>query len=778
MPGNPEDYTTYQSLTYYVHGDLEAADQDLYHYARFGADSVNFYEYGVKVIPGWQTVEVPFDEITNLKLEEADSVTIYGVEKVPRRRVQVGDGWMAVYGDPSITRVSRITGGVINQGAEPVDGEVWFDDIRLTDVRRDVGYATRVSMGASFSDVLTLSADVKQTDTEFQTRGAKRRGSDDTNISLSASTKIDRFLPNMGVSLPLNARFTKIRSVPTLQSRSDIVLDEDQRREESTTRQNESYSLGFSKSTKSRNIFMKLTVDLMAVNVSMSRKRDRTPEIADTNTTYNGNFTYSLRPWWKHSLGLFKGYQVSFMPDVFDVKVYGSVNDAKKLNLRKGVVTTDKYTRNIKGDINMAFKPLYGRALETDYNIKITRDLDTNKNVAIPQSIGLGKEIRRDHRFSMRITPTVGRWLRPTFVYDVDYDENSGPEVREGGDPAGIRRTQSSSRSSLDFIITPESMFAMPSPTDTVGAAWYKRAISALPDVTMSYVLDRNSKYYKLLARPDLAYQFGLTVLVPDEINYSLSSTSQRRDEQTRRDGFNVSTDFRPFQALSLSIKYKNDKTRREFSGGTTYKEVSTWPDVAGNVSSAFYSALFGGALTNSSLNFGYKVTSNADGSGETSLTREDRTVDFVPLIGWDATWKNGVRTTFNIRHSRGETNEYLAATARKTQRTTSVNLSVKHSFSAPQGLSLPIAGRTLKFSSNLSVSMDITYEAKINRTPAVNNRVDLNTSRFSIIPKLSYGFSKSITGSANARFEQISNKKLNETRRTIGLNVSVLIKF
>ncbi len=778
IPGNPEDYTTYQSLTYYVHGDEFSDGQEIYHYARFGADSINFYEYGVRVVPGWQTVEVPFDDITGLKLEEADSVTIYGVENVPRRRVEVGGGWMAVYGDPSLTRISRITGGVINQGTEGVDGEVWFDDIRLTDVRKQAGYATRLSLGASFSDILTLNADIKQTDTEFQTRGSSRKGSDDTNISLTASTQIDRFLPNLGVSLPLGARFSKSRSVPTLKSRSDIVLDGDERLAESTTRQTESYSLGVSKSAKSENLLMKLTVDLMAASVSMSRKQDRSPEFADTNITYNGNFTYSLRPWWKHSLTLLKGYSVSFMPDAFNVKVYGSVNDAKKINLRKGVVATDKYTRNIKGDISIAVKPISGRGLETDYNINMTRDLDTNRNVAIPQSIGFGEEIKRDHRYSMRITPTVGRWLRPTFVYDVDYNENSGPEVKEGGDPPGVRRTQSSSRSTVDFIITPEGMFTMPAAGDTAGASWLKRTISKLPDVTMSYVLDRKSKYYKLVGRPDLAYQFGLTVRVPDELNYALDATSQRRDELTRRDGFNVSTDFRPFQALSLSVKYKTDKTSREFSGGTTYKEVDTWPELAGTVSSAFYSALFGGALTNSSLNFGYKFTKNSDGQGKSSITREDRTTDFAPLIGWDATWKNGVRTTFNIRHSRGETEEFLAASSLKTQRTTSVNVSVKHSFSAPQGVSIPLAGRTLRFKSNLSVAMDVTYEAKINRTPAVDNRVDLHTSRFSVIPKLSYGFSKSITGSANARFEQISNKKLGETRRTIGLNVSVLIKF
>jgi hypothetical protein len=72
---------------------------------------------------------------------------------------------------------------------------------------------------------------------------------------------------------------------------------------------------------------------------------------------------------------------------------------------------------------------------------------------------------------------------------------------------------------------------------------------------------------------------------------------------------------------------------------------------------------------------------------------------------------------------------------------------------------------------------MDVTYERKLNRQPAANI-TELDTSRLSVIPKLSYSFSKSITGSANARFEQNSDRKRGETRRTIGLNVSVLIKF
>jgi hypothetical protein len=90
----------------------------------------------------------------------------------------------------------------------------------------------------------------------------------------------------------------------------------------------------------------------------------------------------------------------------------------------------------------------------------------------------------------------------------------------------------------------------------------------------------------------------------------------------------------------------------------------------------------------------------------------------------------------------------------------------------------IPLAGRTLKFKSTLTLSADISYEMRLDRTPSAGNRVDTDTRRFSIGPRASYSFSDNITGSANARFEQRSDRKLGQTWRTIGLNASVLIRF
>jgi cell surface protein SprA len=173
----------------------------------------------------------------------------------------------------------------------------------------------------------------------------------------------------------------------------------------------------------------------------------------------------------------------------------------------------------------------------------------------------------------------------------------------------------------------------------------------------------------------------------------------------------------------------------------------------------------------------GYKGSTSTRGqsSEETSRTRRS---EWTPLVGWDATWSNGVRTTFNIRRSSSTTEDTKGTGSEKNSKSTSANFSVRHSFSAPEGMYIPLAGRTLKFKSSLSVQLDLSYESRIEATPSADNRIDSSRRIFSIAPKASYTFSKNVTGSADAKFEQNTDRKLKQTWRTIGLNASVLIHF
>lgn len=783
IPGQGSDYTMYQTLAFYVHGDEQSEAEDLHMFVRIGTDSINFYEYATSVRYGWKNVAVPLETITNLKTAEASRDSIYGKE-VDFRRVDRPDGWIAVYGAPSLTRVSRVSAGVVNSGESPTTSgglEVWFDDLRLTDVRKDAGFAKRISVSAAFSDLFTIAADYENTDSEFQTQGSKRTGSNDTRYSLNFNTGLDRWLPMAGISAPFSMRFARSHSLPTLESKSDIALLPEQRKAWERTSSDNFFRLALSKKVKSKNPLLRITADALSGGLSYSRKQGDSPELADTTYGYTGDVSYNFSPWWSNSIGLLKGYRIAYMPANVNMSVTGTAKDSKRFDKRQGVVKENRYSRTIKGNIGISAKPIAGPALETDYNLKIFRDLDTNKNVPIASSIGLGKELKRNQKVGLRIRPTVGGWMKPTFSYDVNYDENAEPSVRAAEDPSSIRRASVSARSTFDFLVIPSSAFrGRPTGTDSLGTPIYKRIVSRVPDITLSYVYDRSSKYQKVLARPDLAFQLGLDTKLPDELVYStVTGTGQQTDEYVRTTGFNASSDFQPVPTVSFETRYKKDKSERTYAGATSFNSTQVWPDLSGNLSTLWYLNVFGGALKSTSLAFGYRGTETERGTGVSTVTNRVNRSEWLPLLGWDATWSNGVRTTLNFRHSSTETRDFKGSGTLKTSKTNTVSFSISHSFSAPKGMYIPLAGRTFKFNSNLTINLDVNYETRLDRTPsAANNRIDANTRKFSVIPRASYSFSKSITGSADARFEQQSDRKLGQTWRTIGLSASVLIRF
>ena len=781
LAGTAGDYTLYQTLAFYVHGSEAGTPDDLFLFARVGVDSINFYEYGTRVKPGWRDIRVTLGDVTNLKTQEGDSTTLYG-KRILVRKQDTEDGWVAVYGEPSLTRVSRIGAGVVNLGTGATADnatEVWFDDLRLTDVRREMGVAKRISIGAAFSDVITASLDLKQTDTEFQTLGGVRKGSDDTDISVATTAALERFLPSMGISLPFSAGYHRARSVPTLASRSDVTLKGDQRNRQETSSIDDNLSLGFSKKQKSGNVLLKMTLDAVSGRISYSRRRSSSPEMADTSSGYTGSLSYVFKPWWDHALRIYRGYAISYFPEGMDAVISGNTRDSRQIDKRQNLVKQDRYTRDIKGDFGLSFKPISGPSLETDFSLRTSRDLDQNKQVAILSSIGKGWELGRNQRANVTLRPAVGKLLRPTISYDVNYAENSDPSVRSADDPPGTRRASASSRSNLDLLVQPSALLSLPEGgADSTGVPFYRYLLAAIPDVDAGYFIDRTSKYNKLTDRPDLRFQLGIDPEVDKDIILATSGGAvQPNDEITRSTGFDFSTEVNPIESMSVTTKYKRDSKHRKYAGATTYEKDIVWPDVAGNFSSSAPLPLLKDAVKSSSVTVGYKGGETVRGESSNETNRTTRS-EWLPLFGWDATWKNGLRTTFNLRHSSSTALDRTGVGTEKKFVTNSANVSLRHSFSAPEGMHIPLAGRTFRFKGSLTVSLDMSYESRLDTTPSLKNRIERSTRSITVTPKASYSFSKNVTGSADARFEQTTDRQLDQTWRTIGLSVSVLIRF
>jgi cell surface protein SprA len=188
-----EDYTLYGRLLMWVHFTSEMGTSPIFFY-RMGTRSDIYYEYSTRLEPGWATgnqVIIDFAEITALKNEYemavADTSRYYPIESNPVRVTE--HGTYRIRGTPTLTQIRLMSMGVINPDPNySISGEVWVDELRVTDVRNDPGSAKRVQVTTNFGDLLDFTGQITNKEDDFhgltETKGS---GSDETAGTVSTT---------------------------------------------------------------------------------------------------------------------------------------------------------------------------------------------------------------------------------------------------------------------------------------------------------------------------------------------------------------------------------------------------------------------------------------------------------------------------------------------------------------------------------------------------------------------------------------------------------------
>jgi len=237
----PLDLFSYRTMKMFVHGDdrpgsrlrfRDTTDYDLEVFLRFGSDSLNYYEYRAPIRPGWDPlndVNISFAQITALKLGR-DSLQGFS----PRVAAPGGPpgATFQVRGNPTLTNVRLIVIGVenpLNKGSMVVSGEVWIDELRLTDVDDTPGWAYRLDTSLKLADVGTIAFNLTQRDPNFHgledhfgTRNTDR------NWGLSGTFAFERFLPLSwaGTSLAFSYSHLEQMQNPKYVPGTDILVTE------------------------------------------------------------------------------------------------------------------------------------------------------------------------------------------------------------------------------------------------------------------------------------------------------------------------------------------------------------------------------------------------------------------------------------------------------------------------------------------------------------------------------------------------------------------------
>jgi hypothetical protein len=268
FPEGQKSFMSYKELRVWARGRGNGwgTNGELQFFIKMGRDPNNFYLYRTPALSGasraaWQPeVRVSFQKFFALraKLESAylrgssDSLSCTGVDSalIARSGLPLGAsinrfaacdaGYMVYTTDPAVAppnlgSVQELAVGIVrvdsSTGPTPIIPndtlEVWVDDIRLSDVVSETGFAGQIGISMALGDFATFRLSATKRDPNFRQLAEAPSFATDNDLELSTTVRLDQFLPpTLGLALPLTISHTTSTIDPTFLSQSDLAGDE------------------------------------------------------------------------------------------------------------------------------------------------------------------------------------------------------------------------------------------------------------------------------------------------------------------------------------------------------------------------------------------------------------------------------------------------------------------------------------------------------------------------------------------------------------------------
>ncbi len=752
-----EDYREYQQLKIYLHNDLN----DPVFFLRLGTDTANFYEYhntisaGTKIVAygdgKWYEFEINLDSLPSIKSNHQSS---------PNYSVQ---------GNPSLAEIGYMALGIENRTSLPMNaGAVWFDDVRLTEPRRNLGTGLQTQISLALADLATLNFTYLYTDPNFKSfndpRGVKTGGFAH-QVGLTTRFDLSKFLPtSLQYNIPISYTRNQGRTTPKFSPYiNDLLLDPTEAAKELGTTNSENMNITVSKG-RSQNKFLNYTLDAIAFNWLQSRAFTNSTLNVDSSLTNAAGIQYSITPSLK-----FKGF--SFLPQAIGWSIgrAGSYGTSYSRLQRDSSLTKSRseQTQGATAGINLRYAPY--QYLNTNFN------LTQNRNLGHPiylQGINIGKEQERNVSSGASLQLPISTVVnQPNLSYQANYAEtqpltadlksitNSGiASLRVGLDPFDLVRLLTKLRNEK------RDTAAAAGPLQWVALNVDKFTRSIQP-VSISFTRSNASGYQGISTRPNWQYQLGLT----DSISDTLYSSSSQK--QVNNVDISSGATFGNFNIQALLNHSLSDNS---YWGSTSRSRSTTWPSVT--MSLGRLERFFKKFASSSNLNSGYAVTLDETGVPGQIANQTTKTRAFLPLISWQTQWQRRIATEIKSELTATETALSSASVTKGNEQRTA--LSVGYSFSAPQGIKFP-GLQKLRFTSDLNLQLTLSYvrsqSTLYSQAQTIPQRNDEN-----IDTQLSatYNFSQSVEGGLRAGYTIYNNRQTNLKSRTVDLNFSVKFRF
>ncbi len=249
------DFRSYKKLKMFIHaeslsGQPTISDGDLHAFIRLGSDfNDNYYEYDIpltitvppttvpsEIWPESNNMEITLDDLIDVKLARNGEMQLNpNVTLLTPFKKIIGGRTITVKGTPNLSNVRSIMLGIRNpkdgsgSGAK-LCGEVWFNELRLSDFNENGGIASTARITSKLADLGTMSLVGNQSSAgwgSIEKKVSERSKENKLSYDFSTSIELGKFLPEKsGIKIPMYFGYSEAAINPQYNPLDpDVLLD-------------------------------------------------------------------------------------------------------------------------------------------------------------------------------------------------------------------------------------------------------------------------------------------------------------------------------------------------------------------------------------------------------------------------------------------------------------------------------------------------------------------------------------------------------------------------
>jgi hypothetical protein len=797
-----ENYSRYGTLRFYAAG-FEVAGYDsligsssdpdsLFYFVRFASDEqgANYYEYRAPVPRSsrpqsiaWSEVLLKLTDLSNLKLDPeynfAQLDTVYAPGAGPGVT-------LVVRGQPSFTRLRRISAGVINLETSKSfsTGRLWLDEMRATDVARDRGQAYRLGVSGRMANLMSYNVSYNASDEDFlqvgETRGS---GSRTTNFTAGTSFDLHRFFTGTGLVLPITFNIAGTRAQPRYTAGDDVVRTGAIAEASESRTDTRNYGISYQRTWSERsNPLLRYTLGGISANISRTTSETSNPSAIDTSRSTAAAVNYSISPRRLLPVQLpGTRFKVWPLPERFYWNYGVSTRSSRSYDRRRDGTPV---LRNIT----------IGRAASIDFGADtrpfelLQHQFQAKRNLTLPEElserigfINLGRVVQWSQSFNSRYNASLGSWVRPQLNGTSSYGQNNGPEISPD---LSIRQVNNAGSFTVAWLLPFDRLGAATKATrDTTkrGPPAWKGLLSRLGPLSLDAGVTRSSSYSRLTGTPALTYLVGLSnepglhadssgrvrAVFGNSIvqTQNLHGGARTRISLPRAGSIQTNTD------ISVQRVFTNDliNRQRRIQYPTLDVDYGKLPELFG------LKKLF----VNPKIRTVFSRNRTTDYSNSVTPTNIATSSEWRPMVGLTGDFRNGTRTEFRIQRRATDQENRQNLNSITSESNTDIDLSLTRSYTKGQRVSFLGKANTVK--ANITLGLTGAYSRLRSETrfegqdrpysPRADDRLNINA-------RGSYGFSSNVTGNGEVGFSQSHNKLTDIVNRSVRVELRAQFTF